>query len=51
MKETVLLKHHLDGNVYIYVRSSYTGVDIRQWFIPNEDDEIKRGKGDFLKQG
>ena len=48
-KKDVFLKRHLGGNVYIHVKSPFVGVDLRQWFIPNNEETLKPGKGIFLK--
>ena len=50
--EEVRMRRHLGGNVYMRVNSPYTGVDIRQWFIPKDleksNDNLRPGKGVFL---
>ena len=46
--KNVYLKRHLGGNIYVHVKSPYNGVDIRQWFIPKDCEELKPGKGIFL---
>jgi len=47
--EDTFFKRHLGGNVYIHVKTPYTGVDIRQWYLPEDEKDIKPGKGIFLK--
>lgn len=48
-KQEVHYKYHLGGHLYIGVDSPYIGVNIRSWFHPNGERELKPGTGVFLK--
>ena len=39
--KTVKLFMHLGSNVYLSVTNSYRVVDIRKWWIPDNEDELK----------